>query len=103
MHRWHGGELVDKLAAHPYALGVVMSDCVEKAILFRQKSWRHTGVDDKSEEGAEVGKGQSAAGDGESVEGRSDVVVPTDEAAHVSQGVTRLSKPVLTQQCPGYV
>lgn len=36
VHRWHGGELVDELAAHPYALRVVVADRVKEAILLRQ-------------------------------------------------------------------
>jgi hypothetical protein len=68
VHRRHGGELVDKLAAHPHALSVVMADSVEEAVLFGEQARRHAWVYDECHEGAEVGERQSAAGSRKCVE-----------------------------------
>jgi hypothetical protein len=68
VHRRHGGELVDKLAAHPHALSVVMADSVEEAVLFGEQAGRHAWVYDECHEGAEVRERQSAAGSCKCVE-----------------------------------
>lgn len=55
MHGWHSGQLIDVLAAHPYTLRIVVADSVEETVLGRKQPRRHAGVQDESDERAEVG------------------------------------------------
>lgn len=80
MHGRHSGKLVDKFSAHPYALCIIVAHCIEKAEFGRQEARRHAGVYDEGQEGAEIGEGESAAGNGKCIEGGCHIVVPTDEA-----------------------
>lgn len=80
VYRRHGGQAVDVLARHPHALGVVVADGVEEAVLVGQEARGGAGVEDEGEEGEEVGEVHGAAYGGESFEGRGGVVVPRNEA-----------------------
>lgn len=80
VHRGHGCQRVDIFAAHPDALRIIVSHSVEETILLRKQPRRHAGVDDKGNKGTEICECHCSAGDGEGIEGRSNVVVPADEA-----------------------
>ena len=56
MHARHGGEGVDKVAAHPDAGGVVVAHRVDKAIFGREEARRHAREEGEGEEGEEVGE-----------------------------------------------
>lgn len=80
VHRGHGSQGVNVLAAHPNALSVVVANRVQKTVFRREKSRWHAGIENEGHEGAEVGQRHGSAGNGEGVEGRRYVVVPADEA-----------------------
>jgi hypothetical protein len=84
VHRGHGRKLVDKLAAHPHALSIVVSNSIEEPIFFGEQAWWHAWVNDKGHESTKVCKCQGAASGRKRVERRRNVVVPTDEAVIVS-------------------
>jgi len=76
----HGGELVDVAGFGPDAFGVALADGVLEAVGLGEQAGRHARVEGEDEEGAEVGEGHGAAGEGEGVVVGCDVVVPGEEA-----------------------
>ena len=83
MHAGHGGERVDKVAAHPYRGGLVVAYRVEESIFRRKQARRHARVKGKGQKGEEIGKGEGAADGGEGwVRGRN-IVIPRYEAVDI--------------------
>lgn len=90
MHAGHGGQLVDVLAAHEDAGGVLGIDRVDEAKLLGQQARRHARVDGKGEKGKHVEQRHGAADGAEArVVGRHVVVVGNKAhgAGDVDQGV----------------
>lgn len=58
MHAGHGGEGVDKVAAHPDRGRFVVTDGVEEPVFRGQQARRHAGVEGEGQECEEVGEGE---------------------------------------------
>lgn len=54
MHRRHGGEGVDVIAAHPDGRCVIVADGVEETVLWREEPGRHARVQGEGREGEKV-------------------------------------------------
>jgi len=95
MHRGHSCQRVHVFPAHPHALSVVMSHTVEKAIFLGKQSWWHARVEDEYYESEEVRERHGSSHNRKSIERRSCVIVPCDEAVDMS---VTLKKGLLVDQ-----
>lgn len=107
----HGGELVNGLAAHPDALGVLLTHGIEESVRLGQQTGWHAGVDAEDDERGEVAQRHGSTGDGEGVVVLGGVIVPGEEAievitrcqlATVGFNRDRESAIRLTARSPGY-
>lgn len=80
VHRGHGGQLVDKLAAHPDTLSVLEVDRVDEAVLGGHQTGRSTRVEDEDDEGTHVQQGHCATNSAEASVGGSHGEVVGNEA-----------------------
>lgn len=80
MHAGHGSQGIDIPPRHPHRLCIVAVDCVQEAVLLRQKARRHYWAEDESQERHEVGQRHRPSNDCKGGVRRRDVVVPSDKA-----------------------